>query len=153
MKPSEITGLANIVVHVHDIDASMSFYCGILGLQTRFDTGWKSSPDMLAVSGTAPGTQMRLARLMIPGTDEGITLSAFEGFGAIGVQPFERAGAVHFGLVVADLQACLEELATHGVVPFGEPTELGPPQARSRLAFVRDPDGVVVELVQHGIGA
>lgn len=162
MKPSEspatsadttadVVGLANVVVHVSDVDASISFYGEILGLQLGFDTGWKSPTDMLAVTGTPPGTAMRLARLLIPETHDGITLSAFEGFGSIGTQPFERAGAVHFGLVVADLSVTLGKLADHGVLPFGEPTELGPPHARSRLAFVRDPDGVVVELVQHGV--
>ncbi len=148
-----VTGLANIVVHVRDVEASTAFYRDLLGFEVMFDSGWTTNPDMLALSGTAPGTRMRLSRLGISGTPDGITLCAFEGFGETVPSPFEQSGTVHFGVVVADLRNHLERLASRGVTVLGPPTELGPPDRRSLLALVRDPDGVVVELVQHGVGA
>jgi catechol 2,3-dioxygenase-like lactoylglutathione lyase family enzyme len=55
-------------------------------------------------------------------------------------------GLVHVCLHVDDLDAAVAALRDKGVELFAEPFEL--PQARRRLAFVRDPAGTLVELAE-----
>jgi lactoylglutathione lyase len=50
----------------------------------------------------------------------------------------------HVAVAVEDVDAAFERIENHGVER--EPTDM--PAANSRVAFIRDPDGHVVELVQ-----
>jgi catechol 2,3-dioxygenase-like lactoylglutathione lyase family enzyme len=67
--------------------------------------------------------------------------------------PYEAAGVVddvprgilHFGFVVADADAASEDLADAGADFLVEPTTFGD----LRIAFFTDPDGVVIELIEH----
>lgn len=67
--------------------------------------------------------------------------------------PYEAAGLVddvprgilHFGFVVEDAAAASEDLADAGVEFLMEPTTFGD----LRIAFFTDPDGVVIELIEH----
>src|SRR5215208_210881 len=54
-------------------------------------------------------------------------------------------GADHFGLQVADVDAAIAELRKRGVTIDVEPYDFTP---GSRIAYVRGPDGVRIELVQ-----
>jgi lactoylglutathione lyase len=54
-------------------------------------------------------------------------------------------GADHVGLRVADVDAAVEELRRRGVVIEVEPWDFGPDL---RIAFVKGPDNIRVELVQ-----
>lgn len=57
----------------------------------------------------------------------------------------EQFGADHFGLRVADVDATVAELKRRGVFIEVEPWDFS---ASSRIAFVKGPDGVRIELVQ-----
>lgn len=65
-----------------------------------------------------------------------------ENLAAPGPQHF---GADHFGLRVADVDATVAELRTRGVFIEVEPWDFSP---GSRIAFIKGPDGVRIELVQ-----
>ena len=54
-------------------------------------------------------------------------------------------GADHFGLQVADVDAAIAELRKRGVTIDVEPYDFTP---GSRIAYVRGPDGVRIQLVQ-----
>ena len=54
-------------------------------------------------------------------------------------------GADHFGLRVADVDATVAELRKRGVFIEVEPWDFSP---GSRIAFIKGPDGVRIELVQ-----
>jgi catechol 2,3-dioxygenase-like lactoylglutathione lyase family enzyme len=54
-------------------------------------------------------------------------------------------GTDHFGLRVADIDATVAELRGRGVVIDVEPWDISP---KLRIAFVRGPDNVRIELVQ-----
>jgi len=59
--------------------------------------------------------------------------------------PFPYYGLEHFGFTVADLDSTIAELRAKGAeVPIGPLTR----DAGTYLAFVRGPDGIMVELVQ-----
>lgn len=67
--------------------------------------------------------------------------------------PYETAGMVdsvptgvlHFGYVVSDVAAAHEELTAAGVELIMEPTRFGD----LKIAFLTDPSGVRVELIEH----
>jgi lactoylglutathione lyase len=56
-------------------------------------------------------------------------------------------GYGHIALTVDDIDAALERLAEHGIEPERPPYTVR--EGGSRLAFVRDPDGYRVELVER----
>lgn len=139
-------GLANVVIHVADVEQSLALYRDGLGLPVVFDSGWTSPPDMLALTDTPSGTPMRVVALRVAG-GTGLSLASFRRAAAT-EPPFEAAGQVHVGITVRDLDAALASVTRHGARPIGTPGEVGPADRRARLAFLRDPDGVVLELVQ-----
>jgi catechol 2,3-dioxygenase-like lactoylglutathione lyase family enzyme len=57
----------------------------------------------------------------------------------------ELYGTNHFGLRVANVDATVEELRGRGVFIEVEPLDFS---AQSRIAFIKGPDGVRIELVQ-----
>lgn len=139
--------IANVVIHVTDIERALRFYSDGLGAGIRFDSGWGSPTPMLALSGTPQGTPLRIIALDLEGA-AGLTLCSFKN-GDEPASPFEAGGQAHVGFLVDDATATRARLLELGGTALGEPGVVGPPGRRSRLAFIRDPDGTYVELVQR----
>jgi lactoylglutathione lyase len=59
-------------------------------------------------------------------------------------------GYNHIALAVTDLDGTLAELAAAGIEPEKPPYRPGGRTTGSRIAFVRDPDGYRIELVERG---
>jgi lactoylglutathione lyase len=66
---------------------------------------------------------------------------------SLGAPDHRQFGLDHFGLLVNDVDAAVELLRGRGAVIDTEPFDFMP---GSRLAFVRGPDNVRVELTQRG---
>ncbi len=115
------------MVRINDVDASLRFYRDALGLEvTRsFDN---------------PAGRFTLIYLAAPGNpDAEIELTH-------NWDPEELGGARNFGHIayaVDDIYATCERLQQHGV------TILRPPRD-GRMAFVRSPDHISIELLQAG---
>lgn len=145
--------LANIGLHVADIDRSLGFYRDLLGMTLHIDSGWQSDPDLLALSAT-PGGSIRIVNLITSELAGGasVTLVQLSGLDRrpVGGHRFQDPGTVHLAFMVTDLDATLAALQAHGVkpvAPAGEVAGGGPGHAR--VAFVHDPDGTFVEFVQQ----
>jgi lactoylglutathione lyase len=115
------------MVRVTDLDASLAFYCEALGLQlvTRRDY---------------PAGRFTLVYLAAPG-DESAQIELTHNW-----DPEVYTGGRNFGHVayaVDDIHATCQRLAEHGV------TILRPPRD-GRMAFVRSPDDISIELLQAG---
>lgn len=115
------------MVRVTDLDASLRFYCDALGLQVlrRRDV---------------PEGKFTLVFLSAPG-DESAQVELTYNW-----EPEAYTGGRNFGHLayeVADIYATCQRLQDHGV------TILRPPRD-GRMAFVRSPDGISVELLQAG---
>jgi lactoylglutathione lyase len=115
------------MVRVTDIDASLKFYCGALGLreQRRIenDTG-----------------RFTLVFLAAPG-DEAAQIELTWNW-----DPEPYGGGRNFGHVayeVDDIYATCRRLMEHGVT-------INRPPRDGRMAFVRSPDRISVELLQKG---
>lgn len=115
------------MVRVTDIDASLAFYCDALGLTElrRYDN---------------EGGRFTLVFLAAPGdTDAQVELTH-------NWDPEPLSGGRNFGhlaYAVPDIYATCQRLADHGVT-------INRPPRDGRMAFVRSPDGVSVELLQDG---
>ncbi|MEZ5561313.1 MAG: VOC family protein [Pseudomonadales bacterium] len=115
------------MVRVTDIDASLDFYCNKLGLKElrRYDNeGGRFTLVFLA----APGDESAQVELTYNWDPE--TLSGGRNFG-------------HLAYAVDDIYATCQRLMDGGVT-------INRPPRDGRMAFVRSPDGISVELLQRG---
>ncbi len=115
------------MVRVTDIDASVRFYSAALGLREL------SRQDY-------PNGRYTLVFLAAPG-DESAQVELTHNW-----DPQEYAAGRNFGHLayeVEDVYATCQRLAEHGV------TILRPPRD-GRMAFVRSPDNISIELLQKG---
>ncbi len=115
------------MVRVTDLPASIDFYCDKLGLTElrRIDN---------------PGGRFTLVFLAAPG-DESAQVELTHNW-----DPETLAGGRNFGhlaYAVDDIYAVCERLMNGGVT-------INRPPRDGRMAFVRSPDGVSIEILQHG---
>jgi lactoylglutathione lyase len=115
------------MVRVTDIDASVRFYCTALGLREV------SRKDY-------PGGRYTLVFLAAPG-DEAAQVELTHNWDPESYPAGRNFG--HLAYEVDDVYATCQRLAEHGV------TILRPPRD-GRMAFVRSPDNISIELLQKG---
>ena len=113
---------------VHDMDRSINFYNGILGMEIIEE---KISPR---------GSQLVFLRL--PETDCNLELCSFPDSGEIKVPE----DLVHLAFEVQDLDKCVAKLKEQGV-----PITEGPIQTENgtQFIFTEDPDKYEIELMQY----
>ena len=115
------------MVRVSDLDASLKFYCDALGLEElrRFDN---DQGRFTLVFLSAPGNESAQVELTYNWDPE--SYSGGRNFG-------------HLAYRVDDIYATCERLTSNDVV-------INRPPRDGRMAFVRSPDGISVELLQTG---
>jgi methylmalonyl-CoA/ethylmalonyl-CoA epimerase len=117
-------GLNHIGIATHDYDAALAFYKDTLGAKEGFTI---RNPD-----GTVRITYLQLSR------DTFIEL--------LPVAADQPSGMVHIGIETGDVAASVANLRARGVV-VDEPT-VG--VSKSRVARIRDADGVQIEVMEMG---
>ena len=115
------------MVRVSDLDASLKFYCKALGLDElkRYD---HEQGRFTLVFLSAPGNESAQVELTYNWDPEGY--SGGRNFG-------------HLAYQVDDIYATCERLVSNDVV-------ISRPPRDGRMAFVRSPDGISIELLQAG---
>jgi catechol 2,3-dioxygenase-like lactoylglutathione lyase family enzyme len=139
-------------VYVRDLDASLRFYRDGLGLQVLmdhdFDGDWRTLFD-------APGNRLRSIFLGDPGSpDSGIVeLVAFaqDVTGDAAAAPMPPHPGFFLLSLFVDVDVTLKRLAAVGIDEPARRIRVPGPEGDVEMATVRDPDGVLVELV--GIGS
>lgn len=120
------------MVRVKDLDASLAFYCDLLGLvEVKRKESEKGRFTLVFLA--APG-QLEQARETFQPTIE-LTYNW---------DPEEYTGGRNFGhlaFAVEDIYAVCQKLMDNGVV-INRPPRCG------HMAFVRSPDGISIELIQ-----
>jgi lactoylglutathione lyase len=125
------TSLVHTCVRVRDIDASLRFYRA-LGFEERGRLNFDSAYNVY----------MELA-----GDEDRLELTVNVGR----EQPYDLGdGYNHLALTVEDIDAALERLAEIGVQPETPPYRPGGRDELPLIAFVADPDGYRVELIDGG---
>jgi lactoylglutathione lyase len=122
------------MVRVADLDAALHFYCNLLGLTEvrrmenesgRFTLVFLAAPADLDRSAAERSPELELTWNWDPESYDG-----GRNFG-------------HLAYKVADLHAACQRLMDGGVV-------INRPPRDGRMAFVRSPDGISIELLQEG---
>ena len=115
------------MVRVEDLDASLDFYCNKLGLELLNRVDVEAGRFTLAFL-AAPGQTEAQVELTYNWDPE--TLQGGRNFG-------------HLAYRVADIYATCQRLLDAGVV-------INRPPRDGRMAFVRSPDQISIELIQDG---
>lgn len=145
-----VTGVDHVSITVADLDRSLEFYQGLLGLTVR-DRG-EVDPALIERMTGISGAVVTFVDVEL-----GSRLLELLHYDTAGPAPpvtarLSQPGGIHFGLGVDDAQAVYERLAGAGVKPLSPPVPLpedGSDWAGSLVFYVRDPDGVTVEIAQH----
>lgn len=115
------------MVRVRDLDASLEFYCSALGLrEVRRHEDEKGRYTLVFLA--APGDEQAQLELTYNWDPEDYTIG--RAFG-------------HIAYEVDDIYAVCERLQRHGVT-------INRPPRDGRMAFVRSPDNISIELLQKG---
>ncbi len=138
----------HVGVTVVDLDRSIAFWQRLLGAQPR-NRRVLDGPQVGTMVGY-PGIRIDSCWLDLPG---GVALELLEylDHDEAAYDPATgHPGNVHLCLRVDDMdQAHRHALACGARAVTGVPIEVGAgPRAGTRLAYLRDPDGVTIELVQ-----
>lgn len=144
--------LDHVNVVVAEIERSVAFYSRLLGLAVIMDRVL-DGPWFEALAGI-PGARARCVILDAPGGGCRVELLRFEAADGTPLPANSLPATIglrHFALRVDDLDTALAVLAAE----FGQeaaPVEVPHHIVRGgkRMAYVRDPDGAVVELAQYG---
>ncbi len=137
----------HVGVTVADLERSVVFWTELTGATPR-DRRTLSGPGVGRLVGY-PDVRIERAWLDFPG---GVALELLQY-----LEPLESAypegtahpGNIHVCLAVADVDVARSHALACGARSVGGPIDVAAgPQAGARIAYVRDPDGVTIELVQ-----
>jgi catechol 2,3-dioxygenase-like lactoylglutathione lyase family enzyme len=113
---------------VTDLDRALDFYTGVLGLTLGHRSG-EYAQLHTGVTRLALYTRTAMEKIL------GLSLQP----------PTAHAPGFELGFKVADVDAAFAELLAHGAAAAAPPTDRFWGQ---RTAYVRDPDGHLIEIVQ-----
>lgn len=142
-----ISAVNHVGLTVSSLDRALAFYRDVLGLDVVLQQE-KEGGYLAAITGY-PGAHVRMAQLEAPA---GERIELFEYAEPMGsgrpLEPF-NVGITHVCLVVDDIRAAHRRLVEAGAEPFSEPVQLDTgANAGGWDLYVRDPDGIVLELFQ-----
>src|SRR5581483_203623 len=144
-----VNGLHHTCYTVSDLAGSLAFYRDVLGCEVLAEQE-KAGGYLAAIVGY-PDAHVRMAHLRVPGGDHVIELFEYvaPAGSAADVEPC-NVGASHLCFLVDDLPALYERLRRAGVNTFvSPPVEVDTGINRGGFAlYLRDPDGITVELFQ-----
>lgn len=131
-----VIGFEHVGMTSGNLDRTIAFYCGLLGLTLALRH--KSERGEMAFLDTGSGMLEIFGPLA-------------EVSRARDVPPHE-AGMRHLTFAVASVDAMVEKLEAAGVDIIEHPRPAHFTTMIKRVAFVRDPDGIMVELVERAEG-
>jgi lactoylglutathione lyase len=127
-----VTKLLHTRMRVSDIDQTIKFYTGVLGLEVMER---KTSPR-----------GSHLAFLKVPNSEELIELASYPPSGPVTVQE----DLVHLAFQVENLDDTMRDLSDKGIKVTDGPTQSS---SGSRFIFIDAPDGYEIELIERPTGA
>jgi len=146
---SPVKGLGNFSHIVASLDRSLAFYRDGLGLEVTGPAAVFRPDPVIMKLANVPGAQTRYTWLKIPGSPMAVELIEYKDIDRAPVSPrFQDPGATTLSVRVRELDGTIARLKALGgrvITVAGVPSEIG---GRSRIAFMQDPDGFVIELSQ-----
>lgn len=144
----KVTALEHVAIQVSDIERSLRFYEEHLGFERLFRVS-RDDDYVQRVVGY-PGATLEIAELAIPGTDVRLEIIEYRNVEKQAIDPATaHPGTMHFSLFVDDLLEIHERLSAAGVEFVSEPQHsTGGHLKGGIVVYMKDPDGIRVELVQ-----
>jgi glyoxylase I family protein len=145
-----VVGVDHVSLTVDDLDRSVGFYCGLLGL-TLHDRG-RLEPELIEQMTGMPNAAVDYADVDLGSRILELLHHRTAGVSRPIASRQERPGSVHIGLRVDDAAAVHSRLAAAGFAPLSPPRTLpddGSGWSGSIVFYVRDPDGVMLEIVER----
>jgi catechol 2,3-dioxygenase-like lactoylglutathione lyase family enzyme len=147
----DITGPRHAGITVSDLDRSLEFYCGLLGMELRWRRLYEQ-PAILDVVNVAGTTALDIAMLRVPGSELDIELIEYKGCERhSGAGRPSDYGTGHFCLFVTGIEDLYADLLARGV-PFrsdGPKEATEGPNRGGKSLYSLDPDGYVIEFHQR----
>jgi len=146
-EPARFDAVHHVGITVADLDRSVAFWQALVGAQAR-DRRMLDGP-MVATMVGYPGVRIDACWVDLPG---GVALELLQYLDRP-EQPYDpgtaHPGNVHVCLEVPDMADAHAHAVACGARPVSsEPVVVARgPRAGTRLAYLRDPDGVTIELV------
>jgi catechol 2,3-dioxygenase-like lactoylglutathione lyase family enzyme len=143
-----IEGPRHAGITVSNLDRSLVFYEGLLGLELLGRRLYEEA-EVRRIVGVPEATGLDIAMLRVPGSDFEVELLEYRGLEpASGASPPSHTGTGHFCLFVTGIDALHEELRGQGVGFRSDgPVEMtAGANAGGKSLYSLDPDGYVVEL-------
>lgn len=138
----------HVGITVADMDRAVAFWEALLGV-TAYDRAVLHGPQMATMVGY-PGARIERCFLDLPGGVALELLRYLEPREAPNDAGTARPGNVHVCMTVADMDAAHAHAVACGAAPVSDrPVDVrAGRRAGARLAYLRDPDGVTIELRQ-----
>ena len=142
-----ILGARHAGITVSELDRSLEFYCGKLGLELLSRRLYEER-EIAEITAVPEATGFDIAMLRIPGSDVEVELLEYKGCERHpgSARPCDY-GTGHFALFVEDIDGLYSDLASRGVAFRSD----GPVEKRSggKSLYSLDPDGYVIEFSER----
>jgi catechol 2,3-dioxygenase-like lactoylglutathione lyase family enzyme len=133
---------------VRDMNESLKYWNGLLGLELKADEAFAKDSSMLDLMGLGPGASYRAAGGVIPGSKARLELIEIKG---VPRKPFDLrvtdANACGMALRVGHIRELLATIKAQGGRVLSRGGELVEWSDTIRNVFVKDPNGLNLELV------
>ena len=142
-------GVSHIAVGVRDMDASLRFYRDLLGFEVVRDEVQSTLGTVLPALYKEPHDQRRVATLYWKkGPREAFLVLSEHSDKPVSGEPIklDQIGIHHYAFWVENLPQVYEELKAKGADFVVSPTVTKTTDGNFNSAFLRDPDGILVQL-------
>lgn len=153
-----VVGLAFVARMVADLDQSVAFYRAIgFSADPAVTTAWRRDKDIDHLYGVA-GIETRVAEMFVVNDASGQRFSLYlrqvKGIKRrnLAGHPAWTPGATHFSLVVPDAPLLWSQLQAGGLLrarSWGAQLIAPPGQTKGTIAYLTDPDGLDIELLNQ----
>ena len=146
-----IDGARHAGITVSDLDRSLEFYCGLLGLELLWRRLYEER-EITRIVGVPEATGLEIAMLRVPSSNFDVELIQYHGCESrSGSSPPSHHGTGHFCVFVTGIDALYEELLARGVSFRSDgPVEMGAgPNKGGKSLYSLDPDGYIFEFHQR----
>ena len=143
-----IDGIHHFSFTVSDMENSLAFYTGILGMEVHSDVIVQESPEHSVT--LIPGARLRIVHLRAYGFVIELIQYLFPTGKPLNTRTCD-AGSGHIAFVVDDMEATCRVLRRKGVHFKSDPVVTGTEAGTIvKSVYFLDPDGITLELVEIG---